>query len=60
MIKYSQKILCKSCGKDISMHSFLPFKGHKVEDGYLCADCYKKLKEEEFAEKKEEAAASEE
>lgn len=60
MIKYSQKILCKSCGKDISMHSFLPFKGHKVEDGYLCADCYKKLKEEELAEKKEEAAASEE
>ncbi len=60
MIKYSQKILCKSCGKDISMRSFLPFKGHKVEDGYLCADCYKKLKEEEFAEKKEEAAASEE
>ena len=42
------------------MHSFLPFKGHKVEDGYLCADCYKKLKEEEFAEKKEAAATSEE
>lgn len=41
------------------MRSFLPFKGHKVEDGYLCADCFKKLKEEEF-EKKEEAAASSE
>ena len=41
------------------MRSFLPFKGHKVEDGYLCADCYKKLKEEEFA-KKEAAATSEE
>ncbi len=59
MIKYSQKILCKSCGKDISMHSFLPFKGHKVEDGYLCADCYKKLKEEDLANK-EAAATSEE
>jgi len=50
MIKYSEEMKCKKCGKDISIKSFNLWKGHKVGDDVYCDDCFKAMNEEKSAE----------
>ena len=50
MIKYSEEMKCKKCGKDISIKSFNLWKGHKVGDDFYCDDCFKAMNEAKTAE----------
>ena len=50
MIKYTEELKCKKCGKDISIKSFNLWKGHKVGHDVYCDECFKAMSEEKNAE----------